>query len=536
MVDAAEVSSIEINTGYAGKKYYSFFARTDKNRQALPDARCAIVLGKNGSGKSTIARVLSGENSDVKFFDKDGNQLKGDCPDIYVFDERFIYKHFLSKQDDFLQEGLPEGSGETLDGITTYRNSELFKADKSMFQEMMKGDAECENEPGGSAQVGGGKAGIKLGGQDVIEEGDSVELSRKHEVHKLIIDSMGSMGNFKDYVEACGDLSIGIVVPGEEYEPGIILKNINSLIYRVFGRNYISLAPGVQEGKYRALIQSEEVPLSKLSTGERNVLALCYFFAYIMNGKQCGSIEEFLKRDQIIVLDDPISSFDENNKYGMTVLLVYLFHIILSNESMAKLIIMTHDSSFAINISKAVKSIDAELLAELELQYNDNPPLKTENLDDFDMYRSVLKDIYNFVTRGENKTKVPAPNDIRRVWEAFLCFELGETSVANMNILKTMRECCNLSSEEEKFIDVFIPQVFLNIDSHSKDQIRNGNYFLAPVLEESQYEYFVKQITCFIHMVSPYHIAWRIGGKNSEKKEYQQKLDELLENMLEQYK
>lgn len=130
MVDAVEVSSIKINTGYAGKKYYSFFARTDKNDQALPDARCAIVLGKNGSGKSTIARGLKGKNNSVEFFDKDGNQLKGDCPDIYVFDERFIYKHFLSKQDDFLQEGSSEDSSETLDAITAYRNSESFKAEK----------------------------------------------------------------------------------------------------------------------------------------------------------------------------------------------------------------------------------------------------------------------------------------------------------------------------------------------------------------------------------------------------------------------
>ena len=36
--------------------------------------------------------------------------------------------------------------------------------------------------------------------------------------------------------------------------------------------------------------------------------------------------------------------------------------------------------------------------------------------------------------------------------------------------------------------------------------------------------------------VSPYHIAWRIGGKNDEKKERQQKLHELLESVLEQYK
>lgn len=534
MVIAKHVSRIRVDTGYDGKKYYSFFARTDKNGQALPDARCAIILGKNGSGKSTIARALS-DGKNVELFDKGGNPLEGDCPNIYVFDERFIYKHFLSKQDDFLQEGLPEGSGETLEAINAYHNSESFKAEKDIFQEMMRKNSEQGASVDGHTQVEN-NAGTKSDNHDVRGGGCSVGLSRNLEAHKLVIDLIGNMRNVEDFINALGYISMGIVLEGEEYDPNIILENINSLLYQVFGRDYISLAPGVQEGKYRALIQGEEVPLSKLSTGERNVLALCYFFAYTMNGSHCESIEEFLKRDQIIVLDDPISSFDGNNKYGITVLLVYLFHIILSHESKAKLIIMTHDSSFAINLSKAVKSIDAELLAEWELQYNDNHPLKVENFDDFDMYRSVLKDIYNFVTRGENGAKVPVPNDIRRVWEAFLCFELGETSIANMNILETMKECCNLNSEKEKFLDAFIPQVFLNIDSHSKDQIRNGNYFLAPALEGSQYEYFVKQITCFIHMVSPYHIAWRIGGKNIEKQKCQQKLDELLASMLERYK
>lgn len=533
MVDATKVSSIKIKTNHAGVKEYPFFTRTGKNGP-LPDARCAIVLGKNGSGKSTIARALDG-GSNVEFFNKDRDSLGKDCSNVYVFDERFIYKYFLSKQDGFLKEGLSKDLSETLDAIIAYRNSESFKAEKDIFKDMMRSDSRQNASVEGFAQAEN-NAGTKLDNQDVRGGGCSVGLSRNLEAHKSVIDLMGNMRNFEDFINALEYISMGIVVEGEEYDPNIILENINSLIYQVFGRDYISLAPGAQEGKYRALIQGEEVPLSKLSTGERNVLALCYFFAYIMNGNRCGSIEEFLKRDQIIVLDDPISSFDGNNKYGMTVLLVYLFRIILSHESKAKLIIMTHDSSFAVNISKAVKSINAELLAECELQYSDNHPLKTENFDDFDMYCSVLKDMYNFVIQGEDEVETPAPNDIRRVWEAFLCFELGETSIANMNILRTMKECCNLNSKEEKFLDAFIPQVFLNIDSHSKDQIRNGNYFLAPALEGSQYEYFVKQIVCFIHMVSPYHIAWRIGGKNDEKKERQQKLNELLESVLEQYR
>ena len=265
---------------------------------------------------------------------------------IFLMNDLYISIFFQNKTI-FCRKGLPEGSGETLEAINAYHNSESVKAEKYIFKDMMRSDSRQNASVEGFAQAEN-NAGTKSDNQDVRGGGCSVGLSRNLEAHKSVIDLMGNMRNFEDFINALEYISMGIVLEGEEYDPNIILENINSLIYQVFGRDYISLAPGVQEGKYRALIQDGEVPLSKLSTGERNVLALCYFFAYIMNGNRCGSIEEFLKRDQIIVLDDPISSFDGNNKYGMTVLLVYLFRIILSSESKAKLIIMTHDSSLQI--------------------------------------------------------------------------------------------------------------------------------------------------------------------------------------------
>ena len=103
MVDAREVSSIKIDTGYAGVKEYPFFTKVNGRGRILEDAQCAIVLGKNGSGKSTIARVLSSENSDVKFFDKEGNFIGGDYSNIYVFDEWFIGKNFRMSDEEVLE-------------------------------------------------------------------------------------------------------------------------------------------------------------------------------------------------------------------------------------------------------------------------------------------------------------------------------------------------------------------------------------------------------------------------------------------------
>ena len=50
MVDATKVSSIKIDTGYAGVKEYPVFSRLDGRLR-----NATIILGKNGSGKSTAS-------------------------------------------------------------------------------------------------------------------------------------------------------------------------------------------------------------------------------------------------------------------------------------------------------------------------------------------------------------------------------------------------------------------------------------------------------------------------------------------------
>lgn len=89
MVDAAEVSSIKINTGYDGVKEYPVFSRPDGKT-----AQCAIILGKNGSGKSTLARALGIDVEGTEFFDKSENSLGGDCSNVHIFNEYYVAKNF----------------------------------------------------------------------------------------------------------------------------------------------------------------------------------------------------------------------------------------------------------------------------------------------------------------------------------------------------------------------------------------------------------------------------------------------------------
>jgi len=144
--------------------------------------------------------------------------------------------------------------------------------------------------------------------------------------------------------------------------------------------------------------------------------------------------------------------------------------------------------------------------------------------------------MYDFAVSSQKNAVVPAPNDVRRVWEAFLSFELGETSIAEMGAMKKLSESFSNDKQIERFIKIFIPQLFINSDSHSKSQIMNGNMYLTPTLVGKPYEDFVKNIVCCMHIIAPRHIAWRMKKYKGEGKsilKLVKELDNLLKDVLD---
>ena len=109
----------------------------------------------------------------------------------------------------------------------------------------------------------------------------------------------------------------------------IALDYINQeLQYVFYNKRKVMLEPG--EGCYKLKINGKAVKPKKLSVGERNVLGLCYFFAKLFGGKT-----ETIKysTEYLIVIDDPISSFDYGNRVGVMSLLRFQFGNILNGNA-----------------------------------------------------------------------------------------------------------------------------------------------------------------------------------------------------------
>ena len=93
----------------------------------------------------------------------------------------------------------------------------------------------------------------------------------------------------------------------------IALKKINDGLRYIFFAND-RLAIEMDGDQYYLKSRKKSVSPSKISVGERNAIALCYFFSEIMREQK---EEEVYGKQYVLVIDDPVSSFDMENRVGI---------------------------------------------------------------------------------------------------------------------------------------------------------------------------------------------------------------------------
>ena len=85
-----------------------------------------------------------------------------------------------------------------------------------------------------------------------------------------------------------------------------------------------------RNNNYVLLSNGKPVQPSKISQGERNIIGLCYFFASILENQEETTA---YTKEYLLLIDDPVSSFDMENKTGIMSFLRYqLGKFLLGNE------------------------------------------------------------------------------------------------------------------------------------------------------------------------------------------------------------
>lgn len=178
------------------------------------------------------------------------------------------------------------------------------------------------------------------------------------------------------------------------------MDQINRYLEIIFAGKKLRLAPAGKD-QYKLQIRQgdsyRDIPTRSISSGERNALALAYFFACVLENKE----QNYNYSDRtLLVIDDPVSSFDADNRAGVLSLVSGQIKKVLRGNADSQVLVFTHDYAtlrFLCEQRNGLFNVDSETDKYVIIRPNhrikeDRCSHILENMD----YGSDLMNIYNF--------------------------------------------------------------------------------------------------------------------------------------------
>ena len=288
----------------------------------------------------------------------------------------------------------------------------------------------------------------------------------------------------------------------------------DGLKYIFFSDNRMQIQ--VDDGVYKLLSNGQPVKPKDISVGERNIIGLCYFFTSILQGKNRVAAygEEYL-----LIIDDPVSSYDLENKVGILSFLKYQLGKFLLGNIETRALVLTHDLLTAIDVEKLLD----ELIAACRVKFNGQRgfsyapyELSACNIGRFENkrneYTELLKLIYEYGNGGVNEQGTYIGNIMRQVMEAFATFEYkkGIDSVSTDDSILAVME----SEADRIHYKNLMYRIVLNEGSHRYDQTRNMQMDFFAMISETERRRTAKEILCFMYLLNKPHMKAHLGDQN----------------------
>ncbi len=207
---------------------------------------------------------------------------------------------------------------------------------------------------------------------------------------------------------------------------------------------------------YRIVLNSVDLENSKakmiLSDGEKTTLTFAYFLARLKSFYK----KEGLK-NLVVVIDDPISSLDEQRIYNTTCLVAKINQELvgeaLENKDKVQVFVLTHNHTF---MARLINMVDKKHARYFQLERHQGQlkiVCKNESVGYFDtFYLLLFKEVYEFATtkkvQDDFKEAINYGNKVRVLLESFLKINfinpfLGANSVFDEGKIKKLIETAN---------------------------------------------------------------------------------------------
>ena len=287
----------------------------------------------------------------------------------------------------------------------------------------------------------------------------------------------------------------------------------NGLKYILFAEDRLTIE---RDGDFYKLLSNGHPVLPKdVSAGERNIIGLCYFFTSIMTDKDKDTA---YNDEYLIIIDDPISSYDFENKVGILSFLKHKLSQFLDGNANSRAIILTHDLLTLFDLKKICKELSenwknifrgqALKCHTWELKNCALEPFENENWQE---YTELIKLIYEYGCGCENASKynVAIGNIMRQALEAFATFEYkkGIEKVSTDETLLSKMLCV----EYKSYFKNLMYRIVLNNGSHRKEQVASMEINFFSVISEAEKRRTAREIICFIYLLNKEHVLAHLG-------------------------
>lgn len=286
----------------------------------------------------------------------------------------------------------------------------------------------------------------------------------------------------------------------------ISLDLINKLLSYVFlDSKRIKLES--KNDKFILKSQGANVKPRDVSIGERNIIALCYFFVNSLKGREkqnCYNQESFY------VIDDPVYSFDIDNRVGIQSLLRYQTEQIIKGNNNSRILFMSHDLNAIYDYQKSVDDITHQR-SKVSIMRLYNRQVENYNLNRKQEYTSLLNSIYDYANTSTSTSNdinnYSIGNDMRRVLEAFSTFEFrtGPSELSTESLpLQTLEKH---DPAYKLFFKNLMYRLVLNRKSHTQETVLgSSDYRFFDEISDEEIIKTAKGVLCLIYLLNKNHL------------------------------
>lgn len=225
--------------------------------------------------------------------------------------------------------------------------------------------------------------------------------------------------------------------------------------------------------------ENATLTIKDISEGEKNLLALLFFYYELFADNKQQNVKPEI---ELIIIDDPISSMDDSNKFYILELMKNLLE--LSNQ---QIFVLTHSWEDYCNLSYGRKAWEDKTdkngveikskYATFEIRKSNGKSelIKSKNNDK--PYKYLFKEIYKFSQKNEGQATTECeifhyPNVIRRVFEEWYSFKIGEDLNLTSAQLGRLANDFKITNDKSK-TELGVLLKVCNILSHSINGSKN---------------------------------------------------------------